>query len=104
MGLETSRPKNLLRAGIILVVTIAAASWIGAIDGGTPAAREASSWEHLALTHTGSEPAGGSETSGKIVALGSDGWELVSVETYVRDGTTTKTVFFFKRPQRQSAR
>ncbi len=42
---------------------------------------------------------GGADTSRKIVQPGSDGWELVDVETVVKGGTTTKVVYFFKRPK-----
>ena len=61
-------------------------------------------WHHLALTEkvsvsqvTGQEGPE-RELSGQIVKLGEDGWELVSVANFSRDGTTLKTVYYFKRP------
>jgi hypothetical protein len=56
-------------------------------------------WEHLAMTVEAENGFGGADTSRKIVQLGSDGWELVDVETVAKDGTTTKVVYFFKRPK-----
>ncbi|MFK7820467.1 MAG: hypothetical protein AB8G99_17230 [Planctomycetaceae bacterium] len=53
-------------------------------------------WEHLAMTTDGpklSTP----EVSRKIIGLGNEGWQLVDVETYAENGTTTKAVYFFKR-------
>jgi hypothetical protein len=37
------------------------------------------------------------ETSRQIVRLGDEGWHLVDVETFCREGTTVKTVYYFKR-------
>lgn len=54
-------------------------------------------WEHMAVTHNGAEF--DRELSQQIVRFGDEGWELVDVETVVSNGETTKTVFFFKRPQ-----
>ncbi|MEQ1860446.1 MAG: hypothetical protein ABMA13_10965 [Chthoniobacteraceae bacterium] len=54
-------------------------------------------WEHLAFTH---DLRGGSKDPGiarKIVALGKEGWELVSVANFTESGTTTKTTYYFKR-------
>ena len=54
-------------------------------------------WQHLSLTHTiGDTPK--SELGKSINKLGQEGWELVSVENITKSGTTTKTVFYFKRP------
>jgi hypothetical protein len=61
-------------------------------------------WQHLALTEkvgvtqvTGQEGST-AELSRQIVKLGAEGWELVSVANFSRDGTTRKTVYYFKRP------
>ena len=54
-------------------------------------------WQHLSLTHTiGDTPK--SELGKSINKLGREGWELVSVGNLTESGTTTKTVFYFKRP------
>lgn len=57
----------------------------------------ATGWQHLSLTHTiGDTPK--SELGKSINKLGREGWELVSVENITESGTTTKTVFYFKKP------
>lgn len=57
----------------------------------------AKGWQHLSLTHTiGDAPK--SELGKSINKLGREGWELVSVGNLTESGTTTKTVFYFKRP------
>lgn len=56
-------------------------------------------WQHLALPHEGKSITGDRELAEKINQLGSDGWELVDVETMTDSGITVKTVFFFKRTQ-----
>jgi hypothetical protein len=58
---------------------------------------KAKSWQHLALTNLiGQTP--NSELARNINKLGRDGWELVSVGNIVESGTTTRTIFYFKKP------
>lgn len=54
-------------------------------------------WEHLALQHDTGKGFSTPELSRQIVNLGSDGWELVSVENFEKNGTTISTAYFFKR-------
>ncbi len=56
-------------------------------------------WEHLAMAVDAANAPGDAETSRRIVQLGGEGWELVDVETIVKDGSTTKLIYFFKRPK-----
>ncbi len=54
-------------------------------------------WQHLALTNVIGETAK-SELARNINKLGREGWEMVSVGNIVESGTTTKTIFYFKKP------
>ena len=65
-------------------------------SGGDP---HAPRWEHLALTHQGPDVQKERELSQQINRLGDEGWQLVSVSTTTKDGTTVSTVFYFKRPK-----
>ena len=58
----------------------------------------AGGWQHLALTHEGDSVDGDPKLSRQINQLGRDGWELVSVTSLTKDGTTVRIVFCFKRP------
>lgn len=54
-------------------------------------------WQHLALTNViGETPK--SELAKNINKLGREGWEMVSVGNIIESGTTTKTIFYFKKP------
>lgn len=54
-------------------------------------------WQHLALTHMiGETPR--AELARNINKLGREGWEMVSVGNIIESGTTTKTIFYFKKP------
>ncbi len=64
-------------------------------DDSKPAA--ARSWQHLALMQKNSGPE--SELGAQINRLGREGWELVCVTPFVEDGTTMRTVYYFKRPK-----
>ena len=54
-------------------------------------------WEHLALQHDATQGFSTPELSKKMITLGQEGWELVSVTNLQTGGTTTKTAFYFKR-------
>ena len=57
----------------------------------------ATRWVHCALTYAiGETPQ--NELASSINKLGREGWELVSVGNISESGTTTKTIFYFKRP------
>jgi len=88
----------LLPCIMIALCAVAAATVFAAedkhTDGHGPAVVK---WQHLALTHdvkTGVPR----ELARQINKLGRDGWQLVTVENTCNAGTTTKTVFYFKKP------
>ena len=89
---------RVIVAGALVLAAVTGAGWLMAEDGDEPTTEEAlSQWQHLALTHDGKD-LGGGDLARQINEVGRKGWELVSVETYTESGTTTKTVFFFKKP------
>ena len=54
----------------------------------------ATKWEHLALEHHLKRY---DDPSKHIIKLGQEGWQLVTVENFSESGTTTKTVYYFRR-------
>ena len=54
-------------------------------------------WEHLALTQDLQAGQTHDDVGPKIVQLGREGWEMVSVANLMVNGTTTKTIYYFKR-------
>ena len=56
-------------------------------------------WEHLAFSCDATGGVSNPDTSRQIVQLGRDGWQLVSVEGVLKDGTTVQRVYYFKRPR-----
>jgi hypothetical protein len=94
---EKGKTRILLLGLILLLCTLVAMqAWAQGPSGsqGKPAAM---TWQHLALTQTlGETPA--DELARNINKLGREGWELVSVGNITKAGTTTKTVFYFKKP------
>jgi hypothetical protein len=57
----------------------------------------ATGWQHLALTYTIRETPK-AELAKNINKLGREGWEMVSVGNIIESGTTTQTIFYFKKP------
>lgn len=56
-------------------------------------------WQHLAFETLPQDAVSDPAVSEKIVSLGNDGWELVTVLNFSREGTTNRTVYYFKKPQ-----
>lgn len=55
-------------------------------------------WEHLGLPHDATKAFSTAKLARQINKLGEEGWELVNVLNFQKEGTTTKTVYYFKRP------
>jgi hypothetical protein len=98
--METTRKgkaTTLLLALILLSGALVAMQAMASDRNDSPARPSATAWQHLALTQTlGQTP--DDELARNINRLGREGWELVSVGNITQSGTTTKTVFYFKKP------
>lgn len=93
---------TLLLAGSLAIVAISVVCFVPSTASSqiaVPSATTTTAWEHLAMTHDGAEIGSSPELSARIIRLGEQGWELVDVSTIVKEGTTVKTVFYFKRPK-----
>jgi hypothetical protein len=91
------KTKTLLFGLMILFCVIIAVHALAKDQEGSQMKPSAIMWQHLALTQTiGETPRG--ELAQNINKLGREGWELVSVGNITESGTTTQTVFYFKKP------
>ena len=95
-NIKIVKTKTLLFSLVILfcvIITMQALAKDQSEDKKNPS----SGWVHCALTYTiGETPQ--SELASGINKLGREGWELVSVGNITESGTTTKIVFYFKKP------
>ena len=78
---------------VIAIVAITYITW----SEGAASPQQVMKWEHLALSREAAMGLADGEFSRKINTLGMSGWELVDVENFNENGTTTETVYFFKR-------
>ena len=89
---------RVLSCLVIAVLAVATATLLARDPKKEDKAASITGWQHLAMTHALKGGMAGDELARRIVKLGRDGWELVSVEGISEAGTTTKTVYYFKRP------
>lgn len=94
---KKDKTRMLLYGVMILLCTVIAMQVFAKDRGREQMKPSATRWEHLALTNViGETPK--NELASSINKLGREGWELVNVGNTTESGTTTKTVFYFKRP------
>jgi hypothetical protein len=87
----------LLPGIIIILCTIVAVQVLAQGANRDEIKTQNKAWQHLALTNViGQTPT--SELARNINKLGREGWEMVSVGNVIESGTTTKTIFYFKKP------
>ena len=86
---------------LVAAALLAAAAYPFAQPAGAQAENAAAAaWEHLAMTHDGPGADDGQQLGAKINQLGDEGWQLVTVMPIDVDGTTKRTVYYFKRPKK----
>ena len=88
------KKRVILIVGVICICAIVAAK-VWAADGGSNASSE--KWQYLAFKSKIESDSPTAETGKTITKLGREGWELVGIENHSEAGTTTKTVFYFKK-------
>jgi len=97
--------RNLIYlVGGALAVLLSAGLWAQGPEADSPEAESSGGnarpvWQHLALESPGAGVTGSPDLARKINRLGDEGWELVDVEAIHTKGSTTKTVYYFKRPR-----
>jgi hypothetical protein len=90
--------KLAIAVSVMICIGIALAAGLSAQNAGPVApAAPAERWQHMALGTDIGERISDPGLSRQINRLGDEGWELVDVENITRNGTTTKTVYFFKK-------
>ena len=55
-------------------------------------------WQHLALAHPADKDWDDRELAKQINKLGREGWEMFSVLNFDKGGTTSNTIYYFKKP------
>ncbi len=94
---EKGKTRMLLLGLILLFYTVVVMQALAKDQNGDRRRPSGTGWQHLSLTQTiGDTPE--SEPAKSINRLGREGWEPVSVGNISESGTTTKTVFYFKKP------
>ena len=89
--------KKLMGTSAVVGLAVLGALLLSGHNGVSQAAGETSAeWEHLALTNDLKQDAA-ADVARRINKLGGEGWQLVDVEGVSDNGTTTKTVYYFKR-------
>ena len=95
--MNSRRPSKLFFPSVLLLLLAAVATatlWAGPSQSDSRA--PATQWQFAQMKVASDTP--DNELGRQILKMGRDGWELVSVENFIKDGTTTHTAFFFKRP------
>ena len=95
--------KRVVIPGVIAAFCALVAAGMWAADREGPGEGKPVMWEHLALQHDASRGFPDADLSGRIVSLGKQGWELVTVTNFSEGGTTTKTIYYFKKPRRSTS-
>ena len=94
---KKDKTRTLLYGAMILLCSVIAMQVLAQDRSGEQVKPSAARWQHLALTNV-IEKTPQNELASKINNLGREGWELVSVGNITESGTTTKNVFYFKKP------
>jgi len=95
--------KRVVLPGVVAALCAVVAAGMWAADRERPQAEKPAAWEHLALQHDASRGFADADLATRIRRLGQEGWELVTVTNFAEGGTTTNTVFYFKKPRRSTS-
>jgi hypothetical protein len=94
---EKDKTRILLLGLIFLFCTMIAMQALARDQSEDTRKASGTGWQHLALTYKiGETPE--TDLAKEINKLGREGWEMVAVGDIIASGTTTQTVFYFKKP------
>ena len=95
MNQENSIKRSLFAVVAMMGFGVAVAATVFAADGPDAAKGGKAQWEYLQMNVAAGES--NQKLGRKILKLGREGWELVTVITTSNSGTTTEKLFYFKR-------
>ncbi len=95
-----SAPTLTLSCTVLVLLTVLGVVTLEAAqdqsDSTESTATKATQWQFASIKVPVDTPT--SELGKQVLKMGRDGWEMITVTNLTKDGTTTHSAFYFKRP------